>query len=163
MTENTTTKKTFAERAAVEPTELHKRFADWLKEQTGVDVDLKTVQLVTTLRMDFQKSDDNQTALAERKAKAAEEAAKKATARKAKLIAELAKLNGETVVAEPVKVEAPVVEKTPEDKAADAAFEKSRAQGGDHAEAAEAAQTARKAAAAKPAPAKRVRRTAATK
>lgn len=101
MSENTNTKKTFAERAAAEPTDLHKRFADWLKAQTGVDVDLKTVQLVTTLRMDFQKSDDNQTALAERKAKAAEEAAKKAAARKAKLLAELAKLEGETVVEEP--------------------------------------------------------------
>lgn len=112
MTENTNTKKTFAERAATEPTELHKRFADWLKANTGVDVDLKTVQLVTTLRMDFQRSEDNQSALVARKAKAQEEAAKKAAARKAKLLAELAKLEGTVVVTEPVKVEDPVVADT---------------------------------------------------
>lgn len=110
MTENTNTKKTFAERAAVEPTELHKRFADWLKAETGVDVDLKTVQLVTTLRMDFQKSEDNQGALKARKDAAAKAKVEALAKRKAKLEAELAKLNG--APAEPVKVEEPVVADT---------------------------------------------------
>jgi hypothetical protein len=111
MTENTNTKKTFAERAATEPTELHKRFADWLKAQTGVDVDLKTVQLVTTMRMDFQRSEDNQTALADRKAQAAKAEADRVAKRKAKLEAELAKLKG-AVAEKPVEKaeEAPVAD-----------------------------------------------------
>jgi hypothetical protein len=32
-------------------------FAEWLKAETGVDVDLKSVALAGSLRMDFQKSD----------------------------------------------------------------------------------------------------------
>lgn len=115
MSENTaTTAKTFAERAASDPTDLHKAFAEWLTEKTGVKVDLKTVQLVTTMRMDFQKSDENQSALKERKANAEKAKVEAAAKRKAKLLAELAKLNGETETktAEPVEVKA-------EDKADD--------------------------------------------
>lgn len=96
--------------AAKAPTQLHEEFAHWLYIQTGVKVDLKTVQLVTSLRMDFQASPENQKSLADRKAKAA--AAKKASAarKKAKLEAELAKLAGkvaEPVATEPVKAEEP--------------------------------------------------------
>ena len=118
MTENKTTNaKTFAERAAAEPTDLHKQFAAWIAEKTGVTPDLKTVQLAVTLRMDFQRSEDNQEALVARKAKAADEKKAAAAKRLAKLEAELAKLKGETVeeaapaapaeVAEPVAPEAP--------------------------------------------------------
>lgn len=96
MTENMSNKKSFADRAATEPTELHKQFAAWLKERTGVEVDLKTVQLVTTLRMDFQRSEENQTALKDRKAAAATKAETDKAKKLAKLEAELAKLKGET-------------------------------------------------------------------
>jgi len=96
MSENTTAKKTFAERAAAEPTELHKQFAAWIEAQTGIKPDLKTVQLVTTLRMDFQKSDENQAALKERKVAAEKKAAEALARKRAKLEAELAKLNGST-------------------------------------------------------------------
>lgn len=89
MNEN---KKTAADRAAAAPTALHVNFAKWLTEQTGVEVDVKTVQLACIFRMEFQASPENQKDLAARKAKAA--AAKKASAarKKAKLEAELAKL-----------------------------------------------------------------------
>lgn len=108
------TPKNYEALAAKAPTQLHEDFAQWLYIQTGVKVDLKTVQLVTTLRMDFQASPENQAKLAERKANAA--AAKKASAakKKAKLEAELAKLAGkaepvaETAPVEAEKVEAPV-------------------------------------------------------
>jgi hypothetical protein len=121
MSENTSkTAKTFAERAATEPTELHKAFAKWIEEQTGFAPDLKTVQLVTTMRMDFQRSDENQTALKTRKSDAAKKADEVKAKRLAKLEAELAKLKGEAVeqdAAKPVEaskesakpaVEAPV-------------------------------------------------------
>lgn len=113
---NTPSKKTFAERAAAEPTDLHKQFADWLKEKTGVDVDLKTVQLVTVMRMDFQSSEENQAALKERKAAAAKKAEEAKAKRLAKLEAELAKLKGEDAVDEPKPeepTEAPKAEAEP--------------------------------------------------
>lgn len=93
----TTAAKTIAERASVEPTELHKHFAEWLTAQTGIEVDLKTVQLAVIFRMDFQASPENQAVLAAKKAAAV--AAKKSSAarKKAKLEAELAKLTGKTV------------------------------------------------------------------
>jgi hypothetical protein len=111
------TAKNFEAIAAKAPTQLHEEFAHWIFIQTGVKVDLKTVQLVSVLRMDFQASPENQKNLAERKAKAA--AAKKASAerKKAKLEAALAKLKGDAGKAEetkqeaaeePAKVEAPV-------------------------------------------------------
>lgn len=89
------TAKTLAERAASEPTELHKNFALWIEERTGVKPDLKTVQLACSMRMDFQRSEENQSHLTDRKAKAA--AAKKASAaaKKAKLEAQLAKLKAD--------------------------------------------------------------------
>jgi len=95
MAENTTpSKKTFAERAAAEPTELHKAFAKWIEEKTGYTPDLKTVQLAVTMRMDFQSSEENQKALAERKAEAAKKAEEAKARKLAKLEAELAKLKG---------------------------------------------------------------------
>ena len=108
MTEsNATSKKTFAERAASEPTELHKAFAQWIEDKTGVKPDLKTVQLVTTLRMDFQRSDENQATLKARKVEAAK-AAETAKAKKlAKLEAELAKLKGEQATEDEAKPEEP--------------------------------------------------------
>lgn len=103
MTDKTSAKKTFAERAQAEPTELQKRFADWIEEQTGVKPDLKSVQLACALRMDFQHSDENQEALQAKKRKAAEDKKKAAERKRAKLEAELAKLKGETAEAsEPV-------------------------------------------------------------
>lgn len=99
------TPKNYEAIAAKAPTQLHEDFAQWLYVQTGVRVDLKTVQLVTVLRHDFQASPENQKALADRKAKAA--AAKKASAerKKAKLEKMLAEIKGEakTETAEPVE------------------------------------------------------------
>ena len=92
---NTPSKKTFAERAATEPTDLHKAFAEWIEAKTGIKPDLKTVQLAVTLRMDFQSSEENQKALAERKAEAAKKAEEAKARKLAKLEAELAKLKGE--------------------------------------------------------------------
>lgn len=110
--------KNLEARATAAPTQLHKDFAEWLFIQTGVKVDLKTVQLVTVMRHDFQKSEENQKALAARKASAAK--AKKASAAKkaAKLAESLAKV-----------VEEPKVE-----DAYKAGFEQGRALGLDHAE-----------------------------
>lgn len=92
----TTAAKTIAERASVEPTELHKHFAEWLTAQTGIEVDLKTVQLAVIFRMDFQASPENQAVLAAKKAAAVANKKASAARKKAKLEAELAKLTGKT-------------------------------------------------------------------
>lgn len=63
-----------------EPSQLHKNMAEWLTNTTGYqDVDLKTVQLVASLRSKFQRSDMNQADLAARR-----EAAEAALAERAK-------------------------------------------------------------------------------
>lgn len=123
MTENNSKKKTFAERAASEPTELHKRFAEWIEKETGVKPDLKTVQLAVAMRMDFQRSEANQASLTDRKAEAARKEAERVAKRKAQLEKELAKLTGKVEVetpAEPVAAEEPKVDE-PEAKVEDAA------------------------------------------
>ena len=96
------TAKSYEERATSAPTELHKRFAEWLEIETGVKVDLKTVQLVCSMRHDYQKSEANQAHLAERKQKAAADKKARAAAKKLKLEAQLAKLQGELAAAAPV-------------------------------------------------------------
>lgn len=53
-----------------EPTELHVKFAEWITEKTGYEVDLKSVQLATALRMPFQASPENQEHLEERRKRA---------------------------------------------------------------------------------------------
>src|SRR3546814_18949079 len=54
-----------------DPTELHERFADWLVEKTGYeDIDQKSVQLACALRIDFQRSPENQELLAEKRTNA---------------------------------------------------------------------------------------------
>lgn len=68
-----------AKYADKEPTELQRRFAQWIHEKTGVEPDLATVALAVNLRMAFQRSDENQVfvkqsrerAAAQREAKAA--------------------------------------------------------------------------------------------
>lgn len=114
MSNTAKTPKNYEALAAKAPTALHEEFAHWLFIQTGVKVDVKTVQLAVSFRMDFQASPENQKSLAERKANAA--AAKKASAsrKKAKLEAELAKLagKGEAKTEEPAEVE-PVAETAP--------------------------------------------------
>jgi hypothetical protein len=50
-----------------EPTQLHQDFADWLEAETGYKPDIKSVQLATVLRMDFQRSDRNQQSLESRR------------------------------------------------------------------------------------------------
>jgi len=106
MNKTTATAKTIAERAAVEPTELHRHFAEWIEAETGIKPDLKTVQLAVIFRMDFQASPENQAVLAAKKAAAA--ATKKASAarKKAKLEAELAKLTGKVAATEEYDSEA---------------------------------------------------------
>ncbi|MFI0143840.1 hypothetical protein [Streptomyces globisporus] len=95
-----TNAKTFEERAASEPTELHKNFAEWLEIQTGIKPDLKTVQLVCSMRMDFQRSEENQKHLADRKKAAADKAAKAKAAKIAKAKETLAKLQAEIAAEE---------------------------------------------------------------
>lgn len=118
---NTVTRKNFEALATAEPTELQKRFAEWIYIQTGVRPDPKTVQLACALRMDFQASPENQTHLEEKRAKAA--AAKKASAerKRAKLEAELAKLKATPVTGEAKVVvedgKAEMVVEAPEPKA----------------------------------------------
>jgi len=122
-----TSKSNFEARAAAQPTDLHRAFAEWIYVQTGVKVDVKAVQLATTLRHDFQKSEENQKALAARKAVAAK--AKKAAAAKkaAKLQEKLAEVAAETKTEEVVDEGTAIYR---------AAFEKARALGEDHGEAA---------------------------
>lgn len=55
-----------------EPTPVHQRFVEWVKAETGYDVDLKTVQLAFVLRIPFQKSELNQEDLGQRRAAAEE-------------------------------------------------------------------------------------------
>ncbi|MFJ9551471.1 hypothetical protein [Streptomyces erythrochromogenes] len=98
-----TNAKSFEERAASEPTDLHKAFAHWIEMETGVKPDLKTVQLVCSLRMDFQKSETNQADLAKRKKAAADKKAKAAAEKRERLQKQLAKLQAE--LAETAEVE----------------------------------------------------------
>lgn len=51
-----------------EPTALHVNYADWLAAETGCEIDLKSVQLATALRMNYQRSDANQGLLEIRRA-----------------------------------------------------------------------------------------------
>ncbi|MFD5508425.1 hypothetical protein ACFWIB_11715 [Streptomyces sp. NPDC127051] len=92
---SSTNAKTLAARAASAPTELHKNFAAWLKAETGVDVDLKTVQLACSMRMDFQASEANQADLAKRKKAAADKKQKAAAEKRARLEKQLAALQAE--------------------------------------------------------------------
>jgi hypothetical protein len=67
-----------------EPTDLQERFADWILDKTGYEPtdadDFATgVQLATALRMEFQRSPENQAVLEERRAAAEERAEEKAT------------------------------------------------------------------------------------
>lgn len=110
MTENTNSKKSFEDRAKAEPTQLHRDYADWLFYKTGVKVDLKAVQIACIFRAEFQKSPENQKALADRKAKAAADKKASAERKKAKLLAELAKLNGAVIENAPVAATEEVVE-----------------------------------------------------
>ncbi|MGO4428964.1 hypothetical protein AB4Z54_62105, partial [Streptomyces sp. MCAF7] len=103
MSESTNA-KSFAERAQSEPTDLHKNFAEWIKEQTGYEPDLKTVQIVCAMRMDFQRSEENQADLKARKQAAAKKKADEAKARKAKLEAQLKKLQEELAAEETAPV-----------------------------------------------------------
>lgn len=100
------TPKNFEALAAKAPTQLHEEFAHWLFIQTGVKVDVKTVQLAVSFRMDFQASPENQKSLAERKAKAAADKKASAARKQAKLQAALAKLKGDAGKAEEPKQEA---------------------------------------------------------
>lgn len=101
------TPKNYEAVAAKAPSQLHKDFAEWIYVQTGVRPDLKTVQIVCSLRMDFQASPENQKALAEKRAKAAELKKASAERKRAKLEKMLAEIKGEPV-AEEEKIEAPV-------------------------------------------------------
>lgn len=115
MTTENTNAKSYEERAASAPTELHKNFAEWLFVQTGVKPDLKTVQLVCSMRMDFQRSDENQKHLADRKKAAADKAAKAKADKIAKAKATLAKLQAEIAAEEATST--PAVKPAPAKKA----------------------------------------------
>lgn len=74
-----------------EPSELHKNMAAWLKETTGYDADLKTVQLVASLRIKFQRSEQNQEDLEARREAAEAKVAARAEAAVARAAAAEAK------------------------------------------------------------------------
>lgn len=81
------------------PTTLHTNYRTWLEDQLGeklTDRDLKMIQVVCVSRMEFQRSEANQTDLQARKQawKAQQEAKKQASA-KAK-VEQLKKLAAET-------------------------------------------------------------------
>ena len=68
-----------------DPSDLHERFAEWISETTGYeDVDVKSVQMACALRIEFQKSDENQAVLAERRAGAEEREAAREEKRQAR-------------------------------------------------------------------------------
>lgn len=66
------------------PTPLQKKFASYIKSQTGFDPDLTTIVLFQAFRTPFQRSDDNQLDLAKRReaAEARREAAASAPPKK---------------------------------------------------------------------------------
>lgn len=105
-------KKSLEARAAAAPTDLHKAFAEWLKIETGVDVDLKTVQLACSMRMDFQRSEENQKDLAKRKQAAMDKKKAAAAEKKARLEKQLAAIQADLAKVQEtdspaVKVQAP--------------------------------------------------------
>jgi hypothetical protein len=56
-----------------EPTEMQEFYAEWLREHTGYDVDLRSTILASLLRGKFQKSPENQKRLADNKARREQE------------------------------------------------------------------------------------------
>lgn len=107
--------KSYSDRAASEPTDLHRNFAEWIEAKTGVKPDLKTVQLAVSLRMDFQASPENQAHLKDRKAAAVAKRKADAAARKAKLEAQLAKIQAD--LAKETAPVVPAAKKAPAKKA----------------------------------------------
>lgn len=79
-----------------EPTQLHLNYQAWLKETTGVELDLKTIQVVCVTRMAFQRSEANQSELKDRKAQWAKAQADKKKAAAAKKVEQLKALAKET-------------------------------------------------------------------
>lgn len=68
----------YADTVDAEPNHLHSAFADWLGENTGYEVDAKSVQLAATLSGKFRASDAREAAdAAHTAAKEAEKEAKK--------------------------------------------------------------------------------------
>ena len=78
MTARKTTKTTpaprFAHYAEKEATPTMQAYAEWLTRETGYAVDVQTVVLASWLRGEFQKSDENQTRIAEAKTRKSEQA-----------------------------------------------------------------------------------------
>jgi septal ring-binding cell division protein DamX len=52
-----------------EPTEMQELFAEWIEQQTGYKVDIRSTILASLLRAKFQKSPENQQRLADNKAR----------------------------------------------------------------------------------------------
>lgn len=80
--------------ATTEPTAQDAAFAKFIKSQTGVDVDVKTVQLARSLRAQWNKSDDNASFREQRKeerAQAKQDRAKKQEERRQKSLERLMK------------------------------------------------------------------------
>jgi hypothetical protein len=75
-----------------EPTQLHLNYQAWLKETTGVELDLKTIQVVCVTRMAFQRSEANQKELQSRKQAWAKQQADRKKAAAAKKVEQLKKL-----------------------------------------------------------------------
>ncbi|QKY78610.1 hypothetical protein SEA_DRYAD_72 [Streptomyces phage Dryad] len=94
-----------------DPSVLHERFAEWIADKTGYeDVDVKSVQMACALRIEFQKSPENQEVLAERRAdseKREAEREEKREAREAKKREE-AEAKAKKAAAAKVKKAAPV-------------------------------------------------------
>jgi hypothetical protein len=76
-----------------DPTDLHRRFAEWIITEVGYDrVDIKTVQLACALRIEFQRSEANQAALDERRRNAATKKSKREDAQRQRVLDRAAKL-----------------------------------------------------------------------
>lgn len=76
--------KEYASYMDKEPSALHQRNAQWIKDNVGYDADVKTIQLALTLNSKFQKSDFNRDgAAAEKAEREAARAARKAAPKKA--------------------------------------------------------------------------------
>ena len=99
-----------------DPTPVMENFADWIEDQTGYEVDRRSVALAGTLRMVFQKSPENQADLEERR-QAAED---KKAARLERQEARAAKVAQEAKAAKTAKPAAKAPAKAPATKAAPA-------------------------------------------
>ena len=112
-----------------EPTDMQELFAEWIEQQTGYKVDVRSTILASLLRAKFQKSPENQQRLADNKARREQEAIdreqrkqERAERREAKIAAAAEReANREVKSKEKAEKPKPAAKKTAEPKAKPAA------------------------------------------